>query len=88
MNPEPAKHLTEQLAEETVHGHALIHLRSVNPGLAMVLLGERRLLVTAGPLGAPRAWCVDVIVDELGSFILIGFSNGSLVWTIFVRAYR
>ena len=29
------------------------------------------------------AWCVYAIVDELGSFILIGFSDGSLVWTIF-----
>ena len=28
------------------------------------------------------AWCVDVIVDELGSFTLIGFSDGSLVWNI------
>ena len=34
------------------------------------------------------AWCVDTIVDELGSFILIGFSDGSLVWTIVVRSYR
>ena len=25
------------------------------------------------------AWCVDYIVDESGSFILIGFSDGSLV---------
>ena len=25
------------------------------------------------------AWCVDAIVDELGSFILIGFSDESLV---------
>ena len=32
------------------------------------------------------AWCVDAIVDELGSFTLIGFSDGSLVWTIVVRA--
>ena len=31
------------------------------------------------------AWCVDVIVDELGSFTLIGFSDGSLVCTIVVR---
>ena len=30
-------------------------------------------------------WCVDYIVDELGSFTLIGFSDGSLVWTIVVR---
>ena len=34
------------------------------------------------------AWFVDAIVDELGSFTLIGFSDGSLVWTIFVRASR
>ena len=34
------------------------------------------------------AWCVDAIVDELGSFTLIGFSGGSLVWTIFVRSSR
>ena len=34
------------------------------------------------------AWCVDAIVDELGSFKLIGFSDGSLVWTIVVRASR
>ena len=33
-------------------------------------------------------WCVDGIVDELGSFKLIGFSDGSLVWTIVVRASR
>ena len=33
-------------------------------------------------------WCVDSIVDELGSFTLIGFSDGSLVWTIVVRASR
>ena len=31
------------------------------------------------------AWCLDAIVDELGSFTLIGFSDGSLVWNIFVR---
>ena len=30
-------------------------------------------------------WCVDAIVGELGSFTLIGFSGGSLVWTIVVR---
>ena len=30
-------------------------------------------------------WCVDAIVAELGSFTLIGFSDGSLVWTIVVR---
>ena len=34
------------------------------------------------------AWCVDSIVDELGSFTLIGFSDGSLLWNIFVRAFR
>ena len=34
------------------------------------------------------SWCVDAIVDELESFTLIGFSDGSLVWTIFVRASR
>ena len=28
---------------------------------------------------------MDAIVDELGSFKLIGFSDGSLVWTIVVR---
>ena len=33
------------------------------------------------------AWCVDAIVDELGSFTLIDFSGGSVVWTIVVRAY-
>ena len=32
------------------------------------------------------AWCVDAIVDELGSFILIGFYDGSLLWTIVFRA--
>ena len=26
-----------------------------------------------------RAWCVDAIIDELGSFTLIGSSDGSLV---------
>ena len=31
---------------------------------------------------------MDAIVDELGSFTLIGFSDGSLVWTIVGRAYR
>ena len=31
-------------------------------------------------------WCVDAIVDELGGFILIGFSDGSLVSNIVVRA--
>ena len=34
------------------------------------------------------AWCVDAIVDELGSFTFIGFSDGSLVWNIVVREYR
>ena len=34
------------------------------------------------------AWFLDAIVDELGSFTLIGFSGGSLLWTIVVRAYR
>ena len=34
------------------------------------------------------ALCLDAIVDELGSFTLIGFSDGSLLWTIFVRASR
>ena len=34
------------------------------------------------------AWCVDAIVDELGSFTFIGFSDGSLVRTIFVKASR
>ena len=34
------------------------------------------------------AWCVDAIVDELGIFTLIGFSDGSLVWTMVVRASR
>ena len=34
------------------------------------------------------AWCMDVIADELGSFTLIGFSDGSLVWTTFFRASR
>ena len=31
-------------------------------------------------------WCVDAIVDELESFTLIGFSDGSLVWNIVARA--
>ena len=34
------------------------------------------------------AWCVDAIVDELGSFTLNGFSDCSLVWTIVIRASR
>ena len=54
MDPEPEKSLTERLASETVHGHVPIHGRSVNPGLTVSLLGERRLLVTAAPLGASR----------------------------------
>ena len=33
-------------------------------------------------------WCLDAIVDELGSFTLIGFYYVSLVWTIVVRASR
>ena len=33
-------------------------------------------------------WCVDAIVDELESFTSIGFSYGSLVWTIIVKASR
>ena len=32
--------------------------------------------------------CVDAIVNELGIFTLIGFSDGSLVWNIVVRASR
>ena len=54
MNPEPATNLTERLAVETVHGQAPIHGRSVNPGQTVAPLGERRLLVMAAPLGAPR----------------------------------
>ena len=34
------------------------------------------------------AWCVDSIVDELGNFTFIGFSDGSLVWNIVFREYR
>ena len=34
------------------------------------------------------AWCVDAIVDDLGSFTLIRFSDGSLVWNIVVLEYR
>ena len=37
-----------------MHGRAPIHGLSVNPGLTVAPLGERILLVTAGPLGAPR----------------------------------
>ena len=33
-------------------------------------------------------WCVYAIVDELGSFKFIGFYDGSLMWTIVVRASR
>ena len=33
-------------------------------------------------------WYVDAIVDELGSFTLIGFSDVSLVRTIVVRESR
>ena len=54
MNPEPATKLTDRLTADTVHGHAPIHGQSVNPGLTVAWLGERRLLVTTGPLGAPR----------------------------------
>ena len=48
LNPEPATKLTEQLAADTVYGHMQ------TPGLTVVLLGERIILVTAGPLGAHR----------------------------------
>ena len=34
------------------------------------------------------AWCVDAIMYELGSFTLIGFPNGSLVWNIVVKVSR
>ena len=37
-----------------MHGHAPIHGQSLNPGLTVALLGERRLLVTTNPLGVPR----------------------------------
>ena len=53
LNPEPAIKLTERLTEETLHGYAPIHGRSVNPGLTVALLGERIVLVTAGPLVEP-----------------------------------
>ena len=33
-------------------------------------------------------WCVDAIVDELGSFTLIWFSVGYLVWNIVARTSR
>ena len=32
------------------------------------------------------SWCMDAIVDELGSFTLIGFSDASPEWNIVVRA--
>ena len=54
LNPEPTTKLTEQLAVDTVHDHAPIHGCSVNPGLSVALLGERRLLVMVRPLEAPR----------------------------------
>ena len=31
---------------------------------------------------------MDAIMDELGSFTLIGFSDSYLVWNIVVREYR
>ena len=34
------------------------------------------------------AWCADVIVDELGSFALIGLSGVSLVWNVVVIVSR
>ena len=34
------------------------------------------------------AWCVDDIVDEFWSVTFIGFSDGSLVWTIVVKVFR
>ena len=34
------------------------------------------------------AYCMNTIMYELGSFALVGFSDGSLVWTIFFREYR
>ena len=51
---EPATKLTDILMAETVHGHVLIHGQSVNPGPTVAPLGERRILVTAAPLRAPR----------------------------------
>ena len=54
LNPESATKMTHRLAAETVHGHDPIHGRSVNPGLTVAPLGEIRLLVTAGLLGAPK----------------------------------
>ena len=53
LNPGPAKKLTERLAAETVHGHAPIHGQSVNPGITVSSIGERGLLVTDVPVGAP-----------------------------------
>ena len=53
LNPEPAAKLTEQLVVDNMHGRAPIRSRSVNPELTVALLGERRLLVTTGPLGVP-----------------------------------
>ena len=38
--------------------------------------------------GGIWSWCVDAIVDELGSSTLIGFYDGSLVCNIVVRASR
>ena len=63
LNPEPATNMTEQLTTETVHGHAPIHSRSVNPRLTLAPIGERRLSVTAGPLGAP---CVPNLYSSKG----------------------
>ena len=54
LNLEPTTKLTEKLAAKTVHGHAPIYGRSLNPGLTVAPLGKRRLLVTAAPPGAPR----------------------------------
>ena len=51
MNPEPGTKLTERLAVETVHGHDPINGRSVNPGLTVTPLGEKKLVVMAAPLG-------------------------------------
>ena len=56
-----------------------------------------RLEWRLGKISARFAWidklcngiwdcCVDAVVDELGGFTLIGFSYGSCVWTIVVRA--
>ena len=38
--------------------------------------------------GGIWAWCVGDNIDKLGSFTLIGFYDGSLLWTIVVRASR